>query len=173
MGEVRWIKRWNSWITPTKLPGVFRLREGGYLVRGRTKDPATGKDKEVRKSIEATSETAALQWLEEELARVRSGSMSAGLQRKMRFADYAVSLAERKLIAREIKSARGRERWRYTLDHLIGGTEDVTGFGELFIDGEKVAQMGALKQGALAAEVHVISPRFLPLVLEEPTHLAS
>ena len=38
--------------------------------------------------------------------------------------------------------------------------------------GEKVAQMGALKQGALAAEVHVISPRFLPLVLEEPTHLA-
>ena len=33
--------------------------------------------------------------------------------------------------------------------------------------------MGALKQGALAAEVHVISPRFLPLVLEEPTHLAT
>jgi integrase len=55
-------------------------------------------------------------------------------QQKQRFADYATSLLERKLKKGEIKSARGFERWRYTLKHLIGGTEEVTGFGELFVD---------------------------------------
>jgi hypothetical protein len=142
----RWTRRWNSWISPTKLPGVFKRKEGGFLVRGRTKDPATGRDKEVRKVLDMESEADALKWLNDELERVRSGA-SAGLSRKMRFADYAISLAERKLVAREIKSARGRERWKYTLEHLIGGTEDVTGFGELFIDELRPAHVEAWRTG--------------------------
>ena len=35
---------------------------------------------------------------------------------------------------REIKSARSRERWRYTLEHLITGTDHVPGFGKMFVD---------------------------------------
>jgi hypothetical protein len=146
MTEQKWTLRWNSWISPTKVPGVFRRKEGGYLVRGRTKDPATGKDKEVRKALDVESEALALKWLEDELERVRSGA-SAGLSPRMRFGDYALSLAERKLTAREIKSARGRERWKYTLEHLIGGTEDVTGFGELFIDDIRPAHVEAWRTG--------------------------
>jgi hypothetical protein len=146
MTEQRWTKRWNSWVSPTRLPGVFRRKEGGFLVRGRTKDPATGRDKEVRKVLDLESEAAALKWLEDELERVRSGA-TAGLSPRMRFADYALSLAERKLVAREIKSARGRERWKYTLEHLIGGTEDVTGFGELFIDEIRPAHVEAWRTG--------------------------
>ena len=45
------IKRWNSWIAPTKIRGIWRVEEGGFLVRGRTKDPTTGKAKEVRKVL--------------------------------------------------------------------------------------------------------------------------
>src|SRR5450432_986114 len=146
MTEQKWTLRWNSWISPTKVPGVFRRKEGGYLVRGRTKDPATGKDKEVRKALDVESEALALKWLEDELERVRSGA-SAGLSPKMRFADYALSLAERKLTAKEIKSARGRERWKYTLEHLIGGTEDVTGLGELFIDEIRPTHIEAWRTG--------------------------
>ena len=96
MTETRWTKRWNSWVSPTRVPGVFRRKEGGYLVRGRTKDPATGKDKEVRKTLDVESEALALRWLEDELERVRSGA-TTGLSPRMRFADYALSLAERKL----------------------------------------------------------------------------
>jgi integrase len=43
-------------------------------------------------------------------------------------------LFERKLATKEIKSARGRERWRYTLQHLIAGTEHVAGFGDYYIE---------------------------------------
>jgi hypothetical protein len=48
--------------------------------------------------------------------------------------DYATSLFKRKVATREIKSARGRERWPYTLAHLIAGTGNVDGFGEIFVD---------------------------------------
>jgi hypothetical protein len=146
MTETRWTKRWNSWVSPTRVPGVFKRKEGGYLVRGRTKDPATGKDKEIRKALDVESEALALKWLEDELERVRTGS-SAGLSRRMRFADYALSLAERKLTAREIKSARGRERWKYTLEHLIGGTDNVTGLGELFLGDIRPAHIEAWRTG--------------------------
>jgi hypothetical protein len=144
--KTQWIKRWNSWISPTKLPGVWKRKEGGFLVRGRTKDPTTGKDKEIRKVLEVETEGTALKWLEDELARVRSG-VSAAQPQKTRFADYAISLAERKLITKEIKSARGRERWKYTLEHLIGGTEDVTGLGELFIEEIRPMHIEAWRTG--------------------------
>lgn len=144
--ETPWIKRWNSWISPTKLPGVWKVREGGFLVRGRTKDPATGKDKEIRKALDVESEATALKWLEEELGKIRRGE-SAALPQKMRFADYAISLAERKLTTKEIKSARGRERWKYTLEHLIGGTGEVIGFGELFLDEIRPTHIEAWRAG--------------------------
>jgi hypothetical protein len=99
--------------------------------------------------MDTWSEATALQWLQEELERVRSGT-SAALPRKMRFADYAVSLAEPKLVAREIKSARGKERWKYTLEHLIGGTKEVTWFGELFIDEIRPVHVEAWRTGIAA-----------------------
>jgi hypothetical protein len=40
-----------------------------------------------------------------------------------------------RLATKEIKGARGRERWQYTLAHLMAGTGNVDGFGEIFIDG--------------------------------------
>ncbi len=75
----------------------------------------------------------ALQWIEKESERVRAGVVSVEAQ-KLRFCDYATLLFERKLATKEIKSARGRERWKYTLTHLIAGTEGVAGFGEVFVD---------------------------------------
>jgi hypothetical protein len=31
----KWIKRWNCWVAPTKLLGVWKRKEGGHLVRAR------------------------------------------------------------------------------------------------------------------------------------------
>lgn len=144
--ETKWIKKWNSWISPTKVPGVWNRKEGGFLVRGRTKDPTTGKSKEIRKVLLVETEATALKWLEDELAKVRKGVVSLP-QAKTRFCDFAVSLLEEKVTLREIKSARGRERWVFTLRHLIGGTENVKGFGEMFIDQIKPAHIQEWKLG--------------------------
>ncbi len=144
--ETQWIKRWNSWLSPTKVPGVWKRKEGGFLVRGRTKDPTTGLSKEVRKVLLVETEATAFKWLEDELAKVRTGVNVLPLQ-KTRFCDFAVSLLEEKLTIRDIKSARGREKWVFTLRHLISGTEGVHGFGEMFIDQIKRAHVEAWKLG--------------------------
>lgn len=63
------------------------------------------------------------------------------------FADYAVSLMERKVQTRELRSPLAIENWRHVLSHLIGGTssEDgeyhVPGFGELALDEMRVGHI--------------------------------
>lgn len=64
-----------------------------------------------------------------------------------RFGEFAASLFERKVTTREIKSARSRERWKYTLEHLIAGTAGVPGFGEMFVDQIQVAHVLSWKTG--------------------------
>jgi hypothetical protein len=131
--EKKWIKRWKAWVAPTKLPGVWMHRKGGYLVRARITDPTTGRREEIRKVLPHADEASAYTWLSEEKARIKAGSVSV-LPLKQRFCDYATSLLERKIATGEIKSARGRERWVHTIRHLIGGTKGVPGFGEMFLE---------------------------------------
>jgi hypothetical protein len=128
-----WVRRWKSWVAPTRLPGVWRRKEGGHLVRTSIVDPATGRKREIKRVLPEADEATAFTWLADEKARIRAGNALVQPQQQ-RFCEYAASLFERKLATNEIKSARGRERWVYTLKHLIGGTEGVFGFGEFFVD---------------------------------------
>ena len=124
----------GSWIsTEPVLPRVWQRKEGGHVVRARVVDRTTGRQRELWKVLAEADAPTALQWIEEECRRVRTGAVLAAPP-QTRFCDYATSLFERKVAGREIKSARGRERWRVTLRHLIAGTDDVDGFGELYID---------------------------------------
>ena len=53
MTEQKWKRRWNSWLAPNpSKPGVWRRKEGGFLVRGRAVNARTGKIKEVRFTAE-------------------------------------------------------------------------------------------------------------------------
>jgi hypothetical protein len=58
----KWIRRWCMWTSAkAALPGVWRRRDGGYVVRGRAKDPRTGKRVDVVKALpDAPSAKAAL-----------------------------------------------------------------------------------------------------------------
>ena len=132
--QKQWKHRWKNEIRPTKLPGVWERKGGGYLVRARGLDPTTGKMKEVKKVMPEADQASAYKWLQEELDKIRSGNPVSSPFQKPRFADYAVSLLETKLAKGRIKSAMGREKWRYTLEHLIMGTKTVPGFGEMFMD---------------------------------------
>jgi integrase len=134
MKEKQWKKQWKNVVRRTKLPGVWERKEGGYLVRARALDPTTGKMVEVKKVLPGATEASAYQWLQQELDQVRSGSPTASPEQKPRFADYAVSLLERKIAKGKISSAMGREKWRYTLEHLIKGTKGVAWFGEMFME---------------------------------------
>ena len=125
----QWIYRWKNWIaaTPSK-PGVWRRKEGGYLVRARAKDSRTGKLKEVKLVLRDLDGPGAYARLQEELRKIREGTQ-ASARCKPRFCDYAVSLVERKVKTGEIKSAASREQWANDLRvHLLPA------FGLLYMD---------------------------------------
>ncbi len=135
-----WTKRWKSWVKPTRFPGVWKRREGGHLVRARVSDPLTGRLKDIRRVLPDASEMSALQWLEGERERIRSGVVKSQ-QPSVHFGDFAVELFEKKKgPGGKIKSGAGRTRWKSTLEHLIAGTrgekagKHVRGFGEMYID---------------------------------------
>lgn len=136
----KWKKIRGKWLAPTKLPGVWERKEGGYYVRGRAVDPQTGKMQEISKVLlDVKSETEAYLWLEREQERVRAEQKQQ--TSRVLFCDYSVSLLERKVTSREIKSARGRERWVNTLRHLIAGTKGVSGFGDFYMDEIRVTHV--------------------------------
>jgi integrase len=146
MTKTPWTRRWNCWVAPTCLPGVYQRRDGGHLVRARVVDPTTGAKKEIRRVLPEADEATAYQWLFDEKAHLKAGAPS-GTTARPRFAAFAASLFRRKVTTREIKSARSRERWANTLQHLIAGTKGVPGFGEMFLDQIRVAHVLAGKTG--------------------------
>lgn len=149
MSEVtksKWVFLWKNWLTPTKVPGVWRRKEGGHYIRVRVTDPATGRPKEVRKVLPEADEAAAFTYLSDVRKRILAGSPTAP-QQSERFADFAVNLLETKVATRELKSARSRERWKQTLIHLIAGTSGVPGFGELCVDQIRPKHIDAWRVG--------------------------
>lgn len=143
--EQQWIQRWHYTIAARPvLPGVWRRKEGGYLIRGRAKDPRTSKTREVLRALDCDSPAAALAALHDELARIRRGA-TAPAPSKTRFATYAVSLLERKIVRGEIRSKATIERWNNTLEeHLIPH------FGALFVDEIRRADVEAWKDQVAA-----------------------
>jgi hypothetical protein len=129
--ETKWMKRWDSWIAATPIrPGVFRRKEGGFLVRGRVTDPRTGKLKEIRITLLDVDARSAYTRLQEELEKVRNGMAPEEPARRTRFTEYAASLFELKLKTGAIKSAKSREKWEYMIRlHLAPA------FGDFFVDG--------------------------------------
>ena len=56
------------------LPGVWRRKEGGHVVRGRATDSKTGKQKDIFRALPEANEQTALKWLRDEQARIRAGT---------------------------------------------------------------------------------------------------
>lgn len=115
-------------VHPTPvMPGLWKRKEGGFVIRGRTQDATTGRWKEFFKVMPEADEVSALKWLRDQQARVRIGNVSATTP-SVRFSEFATSLFEHKVKTGEIKSAMGRNKWHYTLRHLFAA------FGDVFID---------------------------------------
>ena len=113
--EEAWTKRWRFAIAlrPVK-PGVWRMKGGGHLIRGKARDYRTGKKKVVLRALRQTSASESYRALQEELDRIRSGGGTRKVER-IRFDKYAASLFERKVAKGEIRSAQTRENWELNL----------------------------------------------------------
>lgn len=130
MAETKWVCKARYWIAPKPtLPGVWKMRDGGWLVRGRATDPRTGRMREVLRALDAPDAPAAFAALHRELAAIRTGGDPTAAPARTRFAAYAASLLERKVQAGDIKSAKGREKWGYILEHHL-----IPAFGDVFMD---------------------------------------
>jgi len=125
--EAKWVLRWKYWLAPKPVkPGVWRMKEGGHYIRGRAKDPRTGRLREVSKPLPDADAAGAYATLQSELEKIRSGEQQST---RISFGEYAVSLMERKVRAGEIQSAKTREQWGYILElHLLPA------FGRVSID---------------------------------------
>jgi hypothetical protein len=126
-----WVQRWNDWIAvEQELPGVWKRKDGGFRIRGRAVDPRTGKLRGVNRAVlECKKAREAAVVLETELGRIRDGSSSGGPQNVPTFAEWGVTVFERKVKSGAISSASGRKKWDWALRvHLIPA------FGEVFVD---------------------------------------
>jgi integrase len=135
-----WELKWKHWIAPDPaLPGVWARKEGGWLIRGRAIDPRTGSLREVRRAVMDGSAAEAKVELERELDRIRAG-VPEHVPSRTRFAEFAASLLESKVLEGDIKSKAGREKWAWSLTQQL-----VPAFGPMFVDRVQHADVKAWK----------------------------
>lgn len=132
---MEWVNRWNTWIAaePT-LPGVWKCRDGGHLVRGRIVCEKTGKPVEFRKVYpEVNSAMEAVKLLQEGLEVKRTGRPKVE-SLIPRLKDFAVCLVEEKVSVhtddnRGFKSIATRHKWKTVLlKHIFPR------FGDMYLD---------------------------------------
>jgi integrase len=110
-----WVLRWKYWLAPEPvLPGVWRMRGGGFYVRGRVRDPLSGKMREVSVPLPDATVGEAAVVLQRELHRLREE-----LSLRVTFADYARRILERKVLRAELRSAKAKAQWRSILEHHL------------------------------------------------------
>jgi hypothetical protein len=138
-------------LKKTKFINVFATPTGRSLRTSRGHRPDHGQARLNHENTANRDPFEALQWLQAEVDRVRSGTL---LHQKVRprFSEFVAQLREDKLVTREIKSSAGRTRWTCTLEHLISGTTGkselyVPGFGDMDIDKIHVSHVEAWKLG--------------------------
>lgn len=125
----KWKQRKGKHIAsaPT-LPGVWMVKEGGWLVRGRATNPKTSKSQSIQRVIQAPTAEDALVWLRERQAEIRAGGASAPQVRK-RFSEFATSLFAAKVEADELSSAASVQKWSTALTHHL-----IPDLGDLWMD---------------------------------------
>lgn len=115
-----WVKRWGRTVAskPSR-PGIYRLQDGGFLVRGRITDPATRQRSTLMRVVRDSRIEVAQSELDSLKADLRTVVRGEKPQ-KQTFKSFAISLFRAKVSAKDIRSAKGREKWESTLRvHLL------------------------------------------------------
>lgn len=151
--KVKWVERWRYEISAKPvLPGVWRVRAGGFLARGKVTDPRTKVQRQVMKVLAVETATEARAWLDAEQRRIREG---AQVRARPAFSDYATSLLARKVADGRVKSAHTRSVVASILErHLFPA------LGLLPVDQIRRADIMAWRDAAAAKiRAGAVSPR--------------
>jgi integrase len=138
-----WKKQWGYWVRKTRWAGVYQVREGGYLVTVRVTDKATMSRPTVTRFLPDADARAAQAERERLLSGEHARHGSTG--KRQTWSAFAASLFESKILAREIKSAAGRERWASTLKLYL-----VPAFGHMYCDEIRYADVKAWRDKTVA-----------------------
>lgn len=119
---IEWVKRWSIEMSAKPvLPGVWKRKAGGFVVRTRVKNPKSGQQEEILRVLaDETDPKRALAWLTKERDRVRSGVTAETAI--PRFNEFAAQLFEEKVDDGTISTAAGRKKWARILEHLLAAT---------------------------------------------------
>ena len=114
------VKRWGYWVaTNTVRPGIYRMQEGGYLVRARVMDAKAGKLRELFR-VCRDENVAEAQATLDALRSERREEMNGRMPKKQLFSEFAASRFEAKVAAGDIKSAKGIQKWESNLRvHIV------------------------------------------------------
>ena len=114
-----WVKLMNYWVSPKPvLPGVWRHKDGGVVVRAHTKDPRSGRLVEIKKHLPEASPSQGFAWLEGERQKIRL-EQTGPARSPIPFHEYAAQLLERKIASGTITAASGKTKWKYALIALF------------------------------------------------------
>ncbi len=125
-----WVTRWRLEVSPKPvLPGVWKIRGGGYVASAQVPDPLhppTEGERPKYKTLfrvmrEAQTAKDALDWLEAERKRLRYDFFDP-IGAIPLWKDFAVSVLERKIAVGDIQSAMGVVRWRRRVSRTRGPT---------------------------------------------------
>jgi hypothetical protein len=113
--SAEWVTRFGYLVAskPSR-PGIYRLKSGGFLVRGRVTDPKNGKRRAVIKALHGVVIEEAQRVLDE-LKADRAAELRGRKPQRQRFDAFASSRFEAKVLAGDIRSAKGRDKWESIL----------------------------------------------------------
>jgi hypothetical protein len=117
---IQWVTRWSIRMSAKPvLPGVWKRKDGGHVVRARVVNPKSGRQVEILKVLaDETDPKRALAWLTSERDRVRRGRSGAA-QTIPTFKQFALSVFRSKVDDRTIHTASGRKKWARILEHHL------------------------------------------------------
>lgn len=133
--ETEWVERWRMLVSKKPvLPGVYRRRDGGFVVRGTVTDPRRINPKTKKPRVHEvirvlpteTSPARALAQLEDAKRDVRRAESPKTIPT---FKHYSRTLFERKLARGKIVSNAGKEKWILVLRNHLWPV-----FGEFLVD---------------------------------------
>jgi hypothetical protein len=119
VSKTAWVNRWGYELAAKpERPGVYRLRDGGFLLRARVAHPQTGKLQSLSRVVR---DVTLAQAVRERDAMIEATRRKIEPENKRPlFSVFAVDLFEQKKALGKIKSGAGRLKWKGILDnHLI------------------------------------------------------
>lgn len=115
-----WTTRWGmEMASEPSLPGVYRRKDGGFVIRARVVNPRSGKQTEIlRALVDVERAEDAFAILTDEKNKIRTGAVTPALTIPT-WKSFAASLFQAKVDDGTIKSAAGRKKWARILEHHL------------------------------------------------------